>query len=441
MTKFSLLSFADQAADPASDKLPTHWEGVLCVEGLPTGDGRIFEPDAVTWETPMPLRFVKNDVGAHDGADVAGLILSVERRDDGVIWGTGTFDLVGDAGRESARRVRDGLMNGVSVDLDAMAYEVRSRPTNFSEDEEPTITEDGRVVIGEGASDDDLIVITSALIRAATLVSIPAFKDAKIMAVADGLVASASPIEPPRAWFTVPEPDAPTPLTITDDGQVHGHLATWGTCHIAQPGGKNECVTAPESPSNYLFFHVGVVKTCEGDMIPTGVLTFATKHAGIRANAATAAAHYDDTGRAGADIHAIDGKHGIWVCGALRPGVSAEDMRTLRASPLSGDWRWIDGQLELVGALAVNVPGFPIPRTAGYATAGEQFALVAAGMIPPADIEQFTAEDAEYLRGLIRRERESEAAAVKNRVQLAKHGRNVAALAAQRRIEKLKGQN
>ena len=43
---------------------------------------------------------------------------------------------------------------------------------------------------------------------------------------------------------------------------------------------------------------------------------------------------------------------------ALRPGLSDEQVRTLRASPLSGDWRYIDGQLELVGALAVNLPGF-----------------------------------------------------------------------------------
>jgi hypothetical protein len=35
-------------------------------------------------------------------------------------------------------------------------------------------------------------------------------------------------------------------------------------------------------------------------------------------------------------------------------------MRTVRAASLSGGWRQIDGNLELVAALAVNFPGFPI---------------------------------------------------------------------------------
>jgi hypothetical protein len=49
-----------------------------------------------------------------------------------------------------------------------------------------------------------------------------------------------------------------------------------------------------------------------------------------------------------------------WFAGALRPGLAKEDMRTVRAAPLSGGWRQIDGNLELVAALAVNLPGFPI---------------------------------------------------------------------------------
>jgi hypothetical protein len=57
--------------------------------------------------------------------------------------------------------------------------------------------------------------------------------------------------------------------------------------------------------------------------------------------------------------------------------VSPEQIRALRASAPSGDWRPIKGRLELVAVLQVNVPGFPMARAqvaSGYVTA-----LVAAG--------------------------------------------------------------
>src|SRR5690606_35995190 len=87
------------------------------------------------------------------------------------------------------------------------------------------------------------------------------------------------------------------------------------------------------------------------------------------------------TGLGGADVHVGEDKFGIWVAGAVRPGVTPEQLRTLRASPLSGDWRYINGSLELVGALAVNLPGFPIPRTQAVIASGEMYGIVAAGIV------------------------------------------------------------
>ena len=65
----------------------------------------------------------------------------------------------------------------------------------------------------------------------------------------------------------------------------------------------------------------------------------------------------------------------------MRPGISAEQLHALRAGTPSGDWRRIGGNLELVGALIVNVPGFPIPRPELAASAGRELALVAAGVV------------------------------------------------------------
>ena len=190
------------------------------------------------------------------------------------------------------------------------------------------------------------------------------------------LVASAVPVVSAR-YFDNPELTAPTPVTITDNGRIFGHVATWGTCHI---GIKGTCVTPPHSASNYAYFHMGAVHTDEGD-IAVGHVTLGTGHAGPRLSAAATAAHYDNTGTAAADVVAGEDAHGIWISGRVRDRLSDEDRYALAAAPLSGDWRGIAGNLEMVAALSVNVGGFPIPRTMLAASGGEQTSLVAAGIV------------------------------------------------------------
>ena len=436
--------------------VPSHWAGVIGMEDELTGDGRLIEGGALEWATPIPLRFVLEDTGGHEGAVTIGRILSISRGEGGKIEATGDFDLGSEAGREAARLVGGEVMNGVSMDLDSVAFEIRVARELYDEvmgdvDDEVLLADDdeqekqletdeeGRVIVAKLNANDEIMVTTAARIRAATLVSIPAFADAKVFAAeapaqendSEALVASAAPVEPPKDWFFHPEADGPTALTITDEGQVYGHLATWDTCHVADPSGAGVCVMAPKNTSGYAYFHTGAVKTAEGVLVPTGTIRFNTGHASMRSKADDAAAHYDNTGLAGADIHVTDGKYGIWVSGALRPGVTADQIRTLRASPLSGDWRYVGGKLELVGALAVNLPGFPIPRTRGLVASGEIQGLVAAGMIAPAlaqTVKQFSDADAAYLKRLVDRERLHE------QRQLAKRGREIIA---RRKVEAL----
>jgi hypothetical protein len=56
----------------------------------------------------------------------------------------------------------------------------------------------------------------------------------------------------------------------------------------------------------------------------------------------------------------------VWVCGAVRPDISPEQLRVLRASSLSGDWRSVPGYngAQFIAALTVSRPGFPIARHA-----------------------------------------------------------------------------
>lgn len=194
--------------------------------------------------------------------------------------------------------------------------------------------------------------------------------------VVDGLVAGGGPLAPSRSVFEDPQLGGPTRVTITPEGKVVGHVANWGVCHT---GIGNVCVEAPKSKTNYAKFHQGTVLTLEGDLLPVGKITLGGGHADTKYGIKPAIAHYDDSTTAVAVVRAGEDEHGIWISGSLVAGVTPERIAELRRSPLSGDWRYdskVDN-LELIAALAVNSPGFPIVSM----VAGTQMTLVAAGMV------------------------------------------------------------
>lgn len=197
--------------------------------------------------------------------------------------------------------------------------------------------------------------------------------DAVEAVVASGFLESEIPVTPPNEWFMNPGLTKPTPLTVDPSGRVYGHIAAWHVNHIGMP----RSTRPPRSKSKYSYFHTGVVRTDAGKDVPVGQLTLAGGHADLRASAAQAAKHYDDTASAIADVCAGEDEYGIYVCGSLRPGATEMQIRALRASAPSGDWRPINGSLELVAVCQVNVPGFPIARA--MVASGKVMALVAAG--------------------------------------------------------------
>ena len=104
----------------------------------------------------------------------------------------------------------------------------------------------------------------------------------------------------------------------------------------------------------------------------------------MRQAARAAAEHYDNTGTAVAVVRCTDGLWGPWLSGRILPGIDDDRIDELRRSGVSGDWRSIQrgsNKLELVAVLAVNVPGFPVPRTRALAASGMR-SLIAAG-VPP----------------------------------------------------------
>lgn len=195
------------------------------------------------------------------------------------------------------------------------------------------------------------------------------------------LVASAAEPEfrlPPRAWFDDPGMTEHTPLTITPEGRVYGLLAPWDFPHIGLPD-----ATAPRSATGYAYFHVGATMTDAGE-VATGKLTVGGGHADVKYGYSATTDHYDNVCTAVATVRAGENEFGIWVAGAIIADATPNQVEALRQSPLSGDWRDIGGNLELVAAHAVNVPGFPVPRArALVASSGRVFSLVAAAQPGP----------------------------------------------------------
>jgi hypothetical protein len=359
-------------------------------EETESGDGRKFSKGALSIrDLPLPLMWQMKTAQGHDGSVVVGRIDSMERIANGLGNAYGVFDN-GAHAKEVQRLIRNGFIRGVSVDLDK--FEAQEMPSEAAEGEPEAI----------GKSK---LSINKARVMGVTIVPKPAFQECKILIddepnttypqedgmitdgiyvddadasdaqalVACGIIAGAIPVVPPTDWFQNPKLTGPTPLTIDDNGRVFGHIAAWHVDHIGLSFGTKP----PRSKSNYAYFHTGVVRTDSGKDIPVGQLTLAGGHASLEASASEAVKHYDDTASAIADVHAGEDQFGIWVAGSLRPNAAPEQIRALRASAPSGDWRPIRGSLELVAVCQVNVPGFPIARA--RVASGAVMALVAAG--------------------------------------------------------------
>lgn len=459
---YSLAVVEDAPTDTDLEVLPlaARWAGCIGMEDELTGDAREIAGGALTWEiTPEalpPLRYVQTDVGFHDGAEDAGSIDSIQRREGGVIWGEGPLHMDTPAGQAAYRAIQSGT-NGVSMDLDDVSFEIRVAAELYeemqafwdalegdgeaAEPEEPEKDSEGRVIVAKVKSDDEVQVTTGARIRAATIVSIPAFNSARISIVdvaeeeqeeVAALVAAArprAPLAPPEDWFRQIELTEPTALTVTREGRVYGHLALWGTCHVSHSAG-GKCVTPPNSPSDYAWFHTGALETKEGSVLAVGHLTMNTGHAPDDLGPAATLAHYDNTGTVAADVRAYEDQFGILVVGGLRSTLSGEQVRAFRAAPLSGDWRYVGAALELVAALSVNVPGFGVPRPSGFVHDGNLVSLTASGIIFPVTEETaqtLSHDDLTYLRSFIARERRHELdalASIRNRAQVDRFARN-----------------
>lgn len=421
LTATEEVAMADQ--DEATFR--TFTDAVVALLGEPTDDGRMLAADIdLTFRSfPLPVMWVKQTGYGHENAYTVGVMESA-RVDGNRVVASGYLLNTSEAD-EAADQIGHGV-TGPSVDLGAVDW----MATDASGKE---VTEDEYMdALDRGEDIDVYQTLTAATLMGVTLVSTPAFgnttltldegRSARDVSVAASITASAdSPFVETvhkATMFADPGFTGPTPLRIDGDGRISGHLACYGTCHV---GITDQCVTVPRSKTDYAHFHTSPPVLLEdGTRLAVGRLTVSTGHAGPRVGAKAAAEHYDNTGTCFALVRAGEDEHGVWVSGVAAPGVDADTLAAGLAAPLSGDWRTIGGNLELVAALAVNTPGFPIVASGATDEENRPLALVAS-LAPGRDVEAPAASsvDPDVLAENVvaRMERRAEARALAHRVE------------------------
>lgn len=358
---FRIVDAATLVAAPgdAPGLLDEAWEADAIFQER-ADDGRDTSLCLFTWRDPnvatMPLMLQTENAPAHMGAQLAGFITEASGQDP--VRMSGRF-----YDTETGRQARDMLLDGrkFGVSVDGISGEMQC----IDEDPETGLCNHAMVL--------------SLDIGGLTMEPFAAFARPQIRLQSEATMTpmmAAAPTKPPRAWFEMPEPNLGSdllikqtsggyavPLTITDDGQVFGHVADQKRCHI---GIQGQCRTAPKSSCGYARFHLGAVPCDDGTVVAAGPLTCGTDHAGLRGlTLEQARDHYANSGLSWADVRIIDGQFGPWACGALRPDVTDDQRRALQALSLSGDWRPVQPSgIEMIAVLSVNTPGFPIEREA-----------------------------------------------------------------------------
>ncbi|AXQ60058.1 hypothetical protein NTR1_32 [Nocardia phage NTR1] len=378
---------------PVSEKVATmttyrSFEAVLAVIGTPTDDGRMFASDIdLTFrDFPLPLLWQKQSAGGHYDAFTVAVIQSAgvvgtEVIGKGYLLNTPEAD-------EAAMQIEHGV-TGPSVDLGDVEWELRDTNGNPISEDDWWDNPDMEVVS----------VVLSAKVLAATLVATPAFGQTSIklgepVEIEEGVVAAlvasavpARPAKPHAAAFADPGFTEPTYPHQDENGIIKGHLAAWNVCHT---GIADSCVIAPRSQTDYAWFHTSPpVELADGGKVKVGRLTVGGGHAGPRMGPGPAIAHYDNVGTCFALVHVGEDEHGIWFSGIPAPGATEEQIAQGLAAPLSGDWRAVGGNLELVAALAVNTPGFPLLASGATDDDDMPLALVASLGPCPGDAPKF----------------------------------------------------
>jgi hypothetical protein len=371
----TLTAAADQE-DIMADDTDGIMQGVAIVEGEPTGDGRQF--DSVSWPDPaqviIPFEWQKETThgGTHDVVVPVGRVISFERVGNEIRF-EAKIDLGSADGAEAWRRYSEGFIGGVSIVADD-PDDPFSKDVQLVWPEQCELTDDMseeqmfETMFSADCASPDLAIFPTARIRSLTLVNTAAFieatADVQPLAASGATHVVEIPDRPPLAWFQEPS-EAPEIglIQVTDAGRVYGYVAPKGVAHRAI---ADRDVQVPLGNVDYRSWMNRPTILDTGERIATGVVTMDCGHASTMAwvGAKQSIDHYDNACSVIASARIGENAYGVWIAGALMPGVTGTQVARMMACQLSGDWRPHRAKVgwrEFTAALVVPVPALTAP--------------------------------------------------------------------------------
>lgn len=330
----------------------------LVPEGFATDDGRWMAPGSLSARLErLPLMASDRNLPAHLQAEFIGNLMTFSRAvsADGVSWFVAAVDFDSDESAvEWQRMVEEDRIRGVSVDLIMVRGRVKTGEGDLLDAETGEPADDQ----SWPADDSVWLVVDEGLIAGATMVPMPAFRDARVEPVDQAVAAAALPTE----WFTLGEFERPVrasvfPLSEGTGGRLLGHGAAWGTCLVGHP----PCILPPASNTDYALARrvpspgglaAPIYWQPDGDLY---------SHAPVDLPWWEAISWYEKNCQVVGMALVSEDLHGIRLAGYCGP--------QLLSRHLSGDWRPYDPGHELIGWSIVNKPGFPVPAAVAAALA------------------------------------------------------------------------
>lgn len=397
--------------DPLQPQPGEHFHAIGNVQGLSTGRRTFLNTG---WRTPPFAFHWQRSSSAHGGVPEvlqAGLVSRVVA-DGPQLHMFGPLDLRSPVGAEYGRQLAEGFARWVSIGLDEQPVKVTYVWPDGTESADPLaqgMAEPSQIIFDGGtigelsgtsipAQADASIEPTAELIAAlgsappeavarpaavqlaavrsraplaAVAASVAGRREPTVADQVQALTAAAYRMEipdlPPPEWFDEPPGDLPMEgaLNVDDAGRVWGLLAPLGVNHraYAKVGQRRE---VPFGNVDYSRFNGGWALTTAGK-VHAGALTMDCGHADPfwRPDAETAPAHYDNAcsviGAVRAGESTRPGIRGVWIAGALMPGVTPDQVARMLTCRCSGDWQDHGdrpGWSELIACLLVPSPGF-----------------------------------------------------------------------------------
>lgn len=400
-----------------------HLVARMYVEGKSTGLRTFHDMD---WRaTPFAYHWQYSSA-AHGGQPLTEHVGNVVRHEDvdGTHYAYVRLDLDSPRGYDYARRVAAGFDRWVSIGYDEtpMTSVLVTYPPDTGPPEDPAPGEP--IVVDEAEFAPLSIDITGGVVGELTGVSVPALADAELAptqelldlfppaqdseappedavlvasapapptpcacggecddcaeptlaATVQTLTAAAFRMEipelPPAAWFREPEDvEVGQALTITPEGRIYALLAPLGTQHRSYAGSRQK-VHAPFGRVDYSRF-MGAWALSDQGRIPAGPLTMDCGHASPApwVDGKAALTHYDNACSVIGAVAVGESERlgGVWMAGALLPGVAPDQVARALACRCSGDWRGHPdkaGWQEFIACLLVPSPGFATAHSA-----------------------------------------------------------------------------